>query len=82
MSGKRNLLALGVAIALGVAGAASSAQAGSERDDVDSGGYRIGPLGQVFGGSSDWRGAPQGGYAYGFASPVHTHHHLKKTNSR
>ena len=40
-----------VAVALGIAGAVSSAQAGS-KDDDDVGGSKIGPLGQVMGGST------------------------------
>jgi hypothetical protein len=79
MSAKRNLFALFTVIALGVAGIASSAQAGSDRDEA--GGYRIGPLGQSFGGSSEW--GASGRYAYGFASPVRTHHPAqKKTRAR
>jgi hypothetical protein len=78
MGSKRSLLALSIAAALSVAGAASSAQAGSERDDP--GGYRIGPLGQVFGGSSEW--GASGARSYGFAAPVHTRHHTKQTHAR
>jgi len=39
------------AVALGIAGAVSSAQAGSKDDDgAGVGGIKIGPLGQTFGG--------------------------------
>ena len=39
------------AVALGIAGAASSAQAGNDRDDDGNGqgGIKVGPLGQTFG---------------------------------
>ena len=39
------------AVALGIAGAASSAQAGNDRDDDGDGqgGIKVGPLGQTFG---------------------------------
>jgi hypothetical protein len=38
------------AVALGIAGAISTAQAGNDKDDDDRGGFKIGPLGQRFGG--------------------------------
>ena len=37
------------AVALGIAGAVSSAQAGNDKDEYDHGGIKIGPLGQPFG---------------------------------
>jgi len=75
MSGKKSLIAISTAVVLGVWGAASAAQAGTDQDEYQSGGYRVGPLGQVFGSPSEWgaRGAPEGGYAYGFAAPTRTH---------
>ncbi|HEX8811799.1 MAG TPA: hypothetical protein VF742_07380 [Terracidiphilus sp.] len=45
---KKTLIAI-AAVALGIAGAASSAQAGNDRDEYDHGGFKIGPLGQSFG---------------------------------
>ena len=48
MSRKRILIAL-IAVALGIAAAVSSAQAGA-RDDDGYGGSKIGPFGQRFGG--------------------------------
>ena len=41
-----------VAVALGIAGAVSSAQAGNDKYDDSSGqgGIKVGPLGQTFGG--------------------------------
>ena len=50
MSRKKMLIAM-TAVALGIAGAVSSAQAGSKDDDgAGVGGIKIGPLGQRFGG--------------------------------
>ena len=50
MSRKKMLIAI-TAVALGIAGAVSSAQAGSKDDDgAGVGGIKIGPLGQTFGG--------------------------------
>jgi hypothetical protein len=47
----RKLLITIAALALGIAGAVSSAQAGSKDDDgAGVGGIKIGPLGQTFGG--------------------------------
>jgi hypothetical protein len=47
----RKLLITIAALALGIAGAVSSAQAGSKDDDgAGIGGIKIGPLGQTFGG--------------------------------
>ena len=47
---QKKMLIVVAAVALGIAGAVSSAQAGSQ-DDGERGGIKIGPLGQVFGGS-------------------------------
>ena len=49
------------AVALGIAGAVSSAQAGSKDDDgAGVGGIKVGPLGQ-------WFGAPPAEYSFGYA---------------
>jgi hypothetical protein len=58
MSRKKMLVAI-TAVALGIAGAASSVQAGNDKyddgdgqgdkDEYDHGGIKIGPLGQTFG---------------------------------
>jgi hypothetical protein len=46
----RKLLITIAAVALGIAGAVSSAQAGGKDDDgANAGGIKIGPLGQTFG---------------------------------
>ena len=56
MSSKKTLIAM-TALALGIVGAVSSAQAGSKDDDgANVGGIKVGPLGQWFGG-------PPAGYA-------------------
>ena len=48
---KRKMLIVITAVTLGIAGAISSAQAGSKDDDgYGEGGIKIGPLGQTFGG--------------------------------
>jgi hypothetical protein len=47
MSRKKMLIAI-AAVALGIAGAVSSAQAGNDKYDDGQGGIRIGPLGQRF----------------------------------
>src|SRR5579862_628868 len=72
---KTALTALSTALILGVLGAGSLALASD--NDRDGGGYKIGPLGQVFG---DWNSnANAGRNAYGFApsiqakQPVHKH---------
>ena len=44
----RKLLITIAALALGIAGAVSSAQAGNDQEE--RGGFKIGPLGQVMGG--------------------------------
>jgi cytochrome oxidase Cu insertion factor (SCO1/SenC/PrrC family) len=48
MNRKKMLIAV-AAVALGIAGAVSSAQAGNDKDEYDHGGIKIGPLGQTFG---------------------------------
>jgi hypothetical protein len=63
MRTKKSLLALPTAIAFVVLGAATAAQAGS-RDDDESGGSKIGPLGQVFSGQVDTERN-----SYGFVAP-------------
>jgi hypothetical protein len=65
MSRKKMLVAM-TAVALGIAGAVSTAQAGNDRDVNDRGGIKIGPLGQRFGG-------PPTGGAFAFA-PLTTRH--------
>ena len=56
------------AVALGIAGAVSSAQAGNDKydDSAGQGGIKVGPLGQRFGG-------PPTGGAFAFA-PLTTRH--------
>jgi hypothetical protein len=65
MRNKKSSIVVFTSIALGLLGA-SLAQA-SERE---SGGYKIGPLGQVLGAPTEWRAAPEssGRTAYGFVS--------------
>ena len=65
MSGKKTLIALSAALALGIIGA-STAQASDHEDQ--SGGFRIGPLGQIMGAPSGWR--TRGSNAFGFVSPA------------
>lgn len=56
---------IAILAAAAIFGAASGAQAGGSRDDADqTGGARIGPLGQAQGGPSAWRGRPSSIYAY------------------
>jgi hypothetical protein len=60
MSTKKMLMVI-AALALGIAGAVSSAQAGSKDDDgAGVGGIKVGPLGQSF-------GAPPAEYSFGYA---------------
>jgi hypothetical protein len=51
MSRKKMLIAM-TAVALGIAGAVSSAQAGNDKydDSAGQGGIKVGPLGQTFAG--------------------------------
>jgi hypothetical protein len=66
MNRKKMLIAI-AAVALGIAGAVSSAQAGSKDDDgAGVGGIKIGPLGQRF-------GAPPVGEVFASA-PLTTRH--------
>ena len=61
MSRKKMLIAM-TAVALGIAGAVSSAQAGNDKydDSAGQGGIKVGPLGQSF-------GAPPAEYSFGYA---------------
>jgi hypothetical protein len=63
MTVKTTLIALSTVVALGIAGAASVAQASDHENQ--SGGYRIGPFGQIF-------GSPRG-TAFGFAYAPRSH---------
>jgi hypothetical protein len=93
MRTKKSLLALSTAIAFVVLGAATAAQAGS-RDDDESGGSKIGPLGQVFSNGpvqNGWNtyghsnGPVQNGWnTYGYVAPSHhtTHKHSVRPASR
>lgn len=84
MTAKKTLIALLAATGVALASAASTAQAGTEKDDGDRGGIKIGPLGQPLGGPSTWgaRGFPSAASpyaavpygAYGFV-PNHTRKH-------
>jgi hypothetical protein len=65
MSRKKMLVAM-TAVALGIAGAVSTAQAGNDKYDEERGGIRIGPLGQRFGGPP-----PRGPFAF---APLTTRH--------
>jgi hypothetical protein len=60
MTVKTTLIALSAAVVLGALGTASTAQAGGNSGEY-TGGYRIGPLGQVFGSRR--------GTAFGFYVP-------------
>ena len=78
MSGKKMLVTI-AAIALGIAGAVSSAQAGGKDDDgANAGGIKVGPLGQ-------WFGAPPAEYtaplAFGYV-PLTTKHVRGKRERR
>jgi hypothetical protein len=46
---RKKMLIIFASVALGIAGAVSSAQAGNDKDEYDHGGIKIGPLGQTFG---------------------------------
>ena len=70
---RNKMLMIIAAVTLGIAGAVSSAQAGS-KDDDDVGGSKIGPTGQ-------WFGAPPAGYAFGYA-PLTTKHVRGKREHR
>ena len=78
MSRKKMLMAI-AAVALGIAGAVSSAQAGSKDDDgANVGGIKVGPLGQWFGGPPAGYAAP---LAFGSA-PLTTKHVRGKKERR
>ena len=72
MSRKKMLIAM-TAVALGIAGAVSAAQAGS-KDDDDVGGSKIGPSGQ-------WFGAPPAQDTFGYV-PLTTKHVRGKRERR
>ena len=75
MSRKKMLIAV-AAVALGIAGAVSSAQAGNDKydDSAGQGGIKVGPLGQTF-------GAPTGG-AFAFAPPTTRHVRVHDRHNR
>ena len=71
----RKLLITNAALALGIAGAVSSAQAGGKDDDgAGVGGIKVGPLGQ-------WFGAPPAENTFGYA-PLTTKHVRGKRDRR
>ena len=72
---RKKMLMVIAAVALGITGAVSSAQAGGKDDDgANAGGIKIGPLGQRF-------GAPPAEYAFGYA-PLTTKHVRGKRERR
>jgi hypothetical protein len=74
MNRKKMLITL-AAVALGIAGAVSTAQAGGKDDDgANVGGIKVGPLGQ-------WFGAPPNEHTLG-AAPLTTKHVRGKTDQR
>ena len=74
MSRKKMLIAV-TAVALGIAGAVSSAQAGSRDDDGwAEGGIKVGPLGQ-------WLAAPPAQDTFGYV-PLTTKHVRGKREQR
>jgi len=74
MSRKKMLITI-AAVAFGIAGPVSTAQAGSKDDDgAGVGGIKVGPLGQ-------WFGAPPNEYIPGSA-PLTTKHVRGKTDQR
>ena len=74
MSRKKMLIAM-TAAALGIAGAVSSAQAGSKDDDgAGVGGIKVGPLGQ-------WLAAPPAQDTFGYV-PLTTKHVRGKREQR
>jgi len=77
MRHKKALTALTTVIFLGVLAGGSLALANEGRDE--SGGYQIGPLGQVLGAP------PAGQNAYGFVPSIHgkqVHKHAKPAHAR
>ena len=82
MSRKKKMLIAMTAVALGIAGAVSSAQAGSRDDDGGPvRGIKVGPLGQ-------WFGAPPAENTFGYAplafgsAPLTTKHVRSKRERR
>ena len=73
MTGRMTLIALSAALALGIAGAASSAQAGGNSGEY-TGGFKIGPQGQMFGST--------GGPAFGFAYATRSHRYYEQREQR
>ena len=74
MNRKKMLITI-AAVALGIAGAVSTAQAGGKDDDgANAGGIKVGPLGQ-------WFGAPPNEYTLGSA-PLTNKHVRGKTDLR
>ena len=72
---KKKMLMVVAAVALGIAGAVSSAQAGGKDDDGwAEGGIKVGPLGQ-------WFGAPPAENTFGYA-PLITKHVRGKRDRR
>lgn len=73
MSGSKSFAALSLAIVLGVLGTASAAVASDHEDQ--SGGFKFGPQGQVFGSQSYAPTGASAGEAYGSArskrTPIH-----------
>ena len=68
----RKMLMVIAAVALGIAGAVSSAQAGGKDDDgANVGGIKVGPLGQ-------WFGAPPAEYTFGSAPLTTKQAHSKR----
>ena len=77
---KKKMLMVVAAVALGIAGAVSSAQAGSKDDDgANAGGIKVGPLGQTFGAPrAEYTSAP---LAFGYV-PLTTKHVRGKRERR
>ena len=72
---RNKMLIVIAAVALGIAGPVSSAQAGGKDDDgANAGGIKVGPLGQ-------WFGAPPAEYTFGYA-PLTTKHVRGKRERR
>ena len=67
---RKKMLITITAVALGIAGAVSSAQAGNDKDEYYHGGIKIGPLGQRFGN-------PPTGGTFAFAPAPLTIKHVR-----
>jgi hypothetical protein len=67
-------MALAAALVLGVA---STAQAGSKDDADAGGGYRVGPLGQVFNDQRSVRGNARAAFAYDVSPNSHKRIHRR-----